>query len=87
MDHLLDPLDTLRAEFHDEAARAALTETTGRPTYVDPRTDRFGVSSLSLAERLRYSRRAPYRQIRMGLWGVLYVTSICVTAWAVVRHT
>jgi hypothetical protein len=86
LDHLLDPLDTLRKEFHDEAARAALTETTGRPTHIRPRKDRFRLSSLSLfASRLRYSTRAPYRQVRMAFFWFL-LSSVCGIVWVVLAH-
>jgi hypothetical protein len=87
LDHLLGPLDTLREEFDDEAARAALAEAAGRPTNIRPKKDRFRLSSLSLiSARMRYSTRAPYRQVRMALIWLLYVTSVCGIVWVVFAH-
>ena len=86
LDHLLDPLETLREELPDETPPDVVTERV-EDTPVRLGIDRSRVPSLSLlAERLAHSKRRPYPHIREGLFWCLYLTGIVGIVWVVVTH-
>jgi hypothetical protein len=91
LDRVLDTVESLRQEtFQSEAVRAvpvravqveAAAEVTRRSYH------RRRVALPVLIVRLRYSSRAPYRQIREGVsWGFVIMIAVIAIIWAVITH-
>jgi hypothetical protein len=92
LDHVFEPLDDLRHErFHTEsrsgdvrpATAAEESTVSGRQT---PAEVRRAAPLRLLLLRLRYSRRAPYRQLRgASVWGACIAVT-CTVAWLIIGH-
>jgi hypothetical protein len=86
LDHLLDPLENLGQEaFRSEPVQVRQTEASGgiarryRPGGLRP------LWWLSvLVARLRYSKRAPYRQVRKAVFWCCFMAGLTVIGWLVV---
>jgi hypothetical protein len=94
LDHVFQPLDDLRHErFQSEARPAgawpATPEDEGttaeywQPAVRSPRA----ASPRLLLRRVRYSKRAPYRQLRSAFVWAACIAGVCALIWLILRRS
>lgn len=83
---VLDPVESLRQErFQSETSQTAQTEATAEATRRWPRKNRSMLAILRV--HLRYSSRAPYRQIRGAVSWCFVMIAVMAIVWLVLTHT
>jgi hypothetical protein len=82
---LLDPVESLRQEsFQSEKSQTAQPEATADAIRPWPRKTRSMLAILSF--RMRYSSRAPYRQLRGAVSWCFVMIAVMAIVWLVLTH-